>query len=96
MKLDPGQSDQLLLSDGKKVAAARVEAQARETIKTKAGTFSTIRYEAHIFNGVLYTRKARFQIWMSDDARRLPVQLRARMSFPIGSITLQLDKVERQ
>lgn len=95
MKLEPGQSDQLVLSDGKKVAYARVEAQARETIKTKAGNFNTIRYEAHIFNGVLYTRKARFQIWMSDDARRLPVQLRARMSFPIGSITLQLDNVER-
>ena len=96
IKLEPGQSDQLMLSDGKKTASARVEAQARETIKTNAGNFSTIRYEAHIFNGVLYSRKARFQVWMSDDARRLPVQFRARMSFPIGSITLQLDKVERE
>ena len=95
MKLEPGQSAQLMLSDGKKTASARVEAQAREQIKTNAGTFNTIRYEAYIFNGVLYSRKARFQVWMTDDARRLPVQFRARMSFPIGSITLQLDKEER-
>ncbi len=28
------------------------------------------------------------------DDRRLPVQIRVRMQFYIGSITLQLDKVE--
>ncbi|MBZ5606967.1 MAG: DUF3108 domain-containing protein [Acidobacteriia bacterium] len=92
MRLEPGQSDQLILSDGKKTASARVDAQARETVKTNAGTFNTVRYEAHIFNGVLYARKAQFLMWVTDDARRLPVQFRARMSFPIGSITLQLDK----
>jgi hypothetical protein len=31
---------------------------------------------------------------MTDDARHLPVQVRARMSFPIGSITLELAKEE--
>ncbi len=94
LRLEPGQSDQLIISDGKKTASARVDAQARETVKTNAGTFNTVRYEAHIFNGVLYARKAQFLMWVTDDARRLPVQFRARMSFPIGSITLQLDKEE--
>src|SRR5271154_3230922 len=45
LKLDPGQSVQLQLSDGKKTVSARVEAQQREQLKTKAGTFNTIRYE---------------------------------------------------
>lgn len=94
LKLEPGQSAQLALSDGKKSVSARVEAQQREQIKTKAGTFNTIRCEAYVFNGVLYARKAQLQIWLTDDARRMPVQIRARMSFPIGSITLELDKEE--
>ena len=94
MKFDPGQSVQLPLSDGKKSVTARVEAQQREQLKIKAGTFNTIRCEVFVFNGVLYARKAQLLIWLTDDARRLPVQIRARMSFPIGSITLELEKEE--
>jgi hypothetical protein len=94
LKLEPGQSTQLPISDGKKSVSARIEAQHREQLKVKAGTFSTIRHEAFVFNGILYTRKAQLLIWLSDDPRRLPVQIRVRMSFPIGSITLELEKEE--
>ncbi len=94
LKLEPGQSTQAILSDGKKVVSARVEAQEREEIRTKMGTFNTIRYEPFVFNGVLFARKADLQVWLTDDARALPVQIRARMSFPVGSITFQLEKDE--
>ena len=90
LKLAPGQSAQIALSDGKKSVSARVDAQQREQIKTRAGTFNTIRCEAFLFNGVLYARKAQLTIWLTDDVRQMPVQIRARMSFPIGSITLEL------
>lgn len=95
MHLDPGQSCNLNISDGKKAVAAKVEAQAREEVVTKAGKFKTISYEAYIFNGVLFKKNARLQIWLTDDGRRLPVQLRAKMPFPIGTITFQLDKDNR-
>ncbi|MDP8981857.1 MAG: DUF3108 domain-containing protein [Acidobacteriota bacterium] len=94
LHIEPGQSAQLPVSDGKKFVSARVEAQEREQIQTKAGTFKTIRYEAYVFNGVLFKRNARLLVWLTDDARRLPVQIRARMSFPVGNITLQLEKEE--
>jgi hypothetical protein len=93
--LDPGQSIQVPLSDGKKTISAKVEAQEREEVETKAGKFKTIRYEAYIFNGTLFKKNARLQFWMTDDAAHLPVQLRARMPFPIGTITFLLDKDER-
>ena len=93
-KLEPGQSMQAPMSDGKKTASVRVEAQAREEIKIKAGTFNTIRYEVFLFNGVLYPRKADLFVWLTDDAHRLPVQIRARMAFPVGTITLELQKDE--
>ena len=70
-KLEPGQSKQVPMSDGKKTAYVRVEAQGREQVKIKAGTFETIRYEVFVFNGVLYSRKAR-SVRMAD-GRRAPL-----------------------
>jgi len=92
LHLEPGQTAQIPVSDGKKSIMARVDAQDREQIKVDAGTYNTVRYEVFVFNGALYSRKAEMYVWLSDDARRLPVQLRARMSFPIGSITFALEK----
>jgi Protein of unknown function (DUF3108) len=92
MRLDPGQSTQLPVSDGKKLASARIEAQEREQVKTPLGTHKTIRYEVFLFNDVLYARKGRLFLWLTDDDRRLPVQIRVRLQFHIGTITLQLEK----
>ena len=94
LKLEPGQNAQVPMSDGKKSAYVRVEAQAREQVKIKTGTFDTIRYEVSMFNGVLYSRKADLFVWLTDDSHRLPVQIRARMNFPVGTITFELTKDE--
>jgi hypothetical protein len=94
LNLEPGQSALLPLTDGKKSAVAKVEAQQREEIKTAAGTFKTIRYEAYVFNNVLYRRPAHLYVWLTDDPRRLPVQIRVRMQVTIGTITLELEKHE--
>jgi hypothetical protein len=94
LRLAAGRSTAIPLTDGKKSALVRVEAQQAETVSTPAGMFKTVRYEASIFNGVIYRRPGRLHVWLTDDDRRLPVQIRVRMQFYIGSITLQLDKVE--
>jgi Protein of unknown function (DUF3108) len=94
LNLEPGQSTQVPVSDGKKTVMAKVEAQAREDVKTPSGTYKTIRYEVYLFNGVLYKRSAHLNVWLSDDRRRLPVQIRVRMTFTIGTINLTLDKHE--
>jgi hypothetical protein len=95
LNLQPGQATQVAVSDGKKSVMARVEAQQREDIKTPAGAFKTIRYEAFLFNDVLYRRYGHLYIWLTDDARKLPVQIRVRLQFTIGTITLQLEKEEK-
>ncbi|MEI9974418.1 MAG: DUF3108 domain-containing protein [Ignavibacteriota bacterium] len=92
LNLEPGQSALLPLTDGKKSVVAKVEAQQREEVKTSAGTFKTIRYEAYVFNNVLYRRPAHLYVWLTDDPRHLPVQIRVRMQLTIGTITLQLEK----
>jgi hypothetical protein len=95
MNLQPGQSTQVAVSDGKKSIAARVEAQQREDVKTPAGLYKTIRYEAFLFNNVLYRRYGHLYVWLTDDGRKLPVQIRVRLQFAIGTITLQLEKEEK-
>jgi hypothetical protein len=94
LNLEPGQSATEAVTDGKKSVAAKVEAQAREDVKTPAGVFHTIRYEAYLFNGVLYKRPAHLNFWLTDDARKLPVEIRVRMSITVGTITLLLEKYE--
>jgi hypothetical protein len=92
LNLEVGQATQIPVSDGKKAAMARVEAQRREAVKTPAGSFKTMRYEAFLFNNVIYRRPGRVYIWLTDDARRLPVQIQVRLQLHIGTITLQLEK----
>jgi hypothetical protein len=94
MQLPVGKSAEIPMSDGKKSVLARVEAQKQETVTTPAGRFRAVRYEAFLFNNVLYRRNGTLQFWLTDDDRRLPVQVRVRLQFPIGAITLQLEKSE--
>ncbi len=61
MSIEPGQSGQIPLSDGRRTASSKVEAQEREEVKTPAGNFKTIRYEANMMNGVVYTRKGQLE-----------------------------------
>ncbi|MGA3185796.1 MAG: DUF3108 domain-containing protein [Bryobacteraceae bacterium] len=94
LKLNPGQSAQMAVSDGHHTASVKVEAQDREEIKTATSDDKTIRYETFLLNGVVYSRKGRVFIWVTDDERRLPVQIQLRMSFPVGTVTLHLVKEE--
>jgi hypothetical protein len=94
-RVEVGQSVQLPVSDGRKSAAVKVEAQEREQVKTPAGTFNTIRYEVNVLNNVIYSRQGRVFVWLTDDDRRLPVQIRLRMNFPLGTVTLELEKETR-
>jgi hypothetical protein len=92
LRLEPGQSAQVPMSDGRKAAQVEVDAQEREEITTPAGKFKTIRHEANMMNGVVYPRKGRVFVWLTDDAERIPVQILLRLAFPIGTVTLQLQK----
>jgi len=90
-----GRSIEIPVSDGKKTVSAKVEAQQREQIKVPAGTFQTVRYEAFLFNGMLYRRPGHLYVWLTDDARKLPVRIQVRLQFTIGTITFQLEKEEK-
>jgi hypothetical protein len=94
LNLEPGQSADVPVSDGKKAVVAKVQAQQREDLKVPDGDYKTVRYEAFLFDNVLYHRSAHLYVWLSDDQRKLPVQIQVRMPITVGTITLELEKHE--
>ena len=95
LSLEPGKSTTIPVSDGKKSVMLKVESQRREEIRTPLGLRKCIEYEVFAFNDVLYKRPGHLHVWLTDDARRLPVQIQIRLQFTIGTITLRLDKDEK-
>ena len=92
LKLTPGSTAQVPITDGKKFVDVRVEIQEKETITTPLGTYKTVRVEPFLFNGLMYERNARCFVWITDDEKRTPVMFQVRMRFHIGNITFTLDK----
>ncbi|MDD5543944.1 MAG: DUF3108 domain-containing protein [Acidobacteriia bacterium] len=86
-RLELGKTIQFPIFDGGKTYTVAVEVQQRETVKTDAGTFQTIRVEPKVF-GNLFHRSGRMFVWYTDDAEHHLVQLKARIS--VGTITASL------
>lgn len=60
----------------------------RETIEVPAGTFETIVIQPSIKTNGLFSEKGHAEIWLTDDDRRMMVQMKSRLS--IGSLNLYL------
>jgi ribosomal protein L36 len=92
IRLEPGQSTERWLSDGKKAAKIKVDALETGKVRTPAGIFDATRFEVHMMDGKLIRRSGRVFVWLSNDPRRLPVQIEIRLPFYIGGVTLTLEK----
>ncbi len=95
VRIEPGKSANFSITNGKKVVNAKIEAQAKESISLNGKTYQTIRHEAFLFDNVLYKRRGRLFIWISDDPSRVPVQFRLQLGFPVGNVTIELEKQQR-
>ena len=80
------------INDGGKTYDVDVDVQAVETVKTPAGTFQAYRLEPKVFGG-LFKNKGRLFVWLTNDAERIPVQLKARIA--VGTITASLSRIEK-
>lgn len=90
LPLIPGTSYTFPLNDGGKTVDVTAKVEAKETIKVPAGTFQTIRVSPEGVGPV--KSKGKVWIWYTDDARRIPVQMRGKMFW--GTLTLKLEKIE--
>lgn len=81
------------LNDGGVTTQVEARVEAREEVRTPAGTFQTVRVQPRAASGVLKDR-GQVWIWYSDDVARIPVQMRARMFW--GTLTFYLARIDRR
>lgn len=76
----------------RKSAPMEVKILGRQRIKTPAGRFNCIVIEPVLKAGGIFKNKGRLVIWLTDDERRMPVQMRSKVM--IGSIAVTLQEAK--
>jgi hypothetical protein len=89
--LNPGQTVYFPLADSMRTVTVGMKVEAREEIKTPAGTFQAIKVEATADEGIVKNR-GHIWVWYTDDPRHIPVQIQARLFW--GTITFHLQSIE--
>jgi hypothetical protein len=59
-----------------------------EDVEVEAGRFKTLQLDLKIFDGKYIRRSGQLLVWLSDDARQLPVRARVKSSGATVNITL--------
>lgn len=90
--LENGRSVYINVHEGKKNWRLEVQILGRETFRTVLGMIPTVKVKAIVlFEGILWD-KGDFYVWLTDDARRIPVMMRGKIM--IGAVTATLTQVE--
>ena len=86
--LEPGKSFMIHVLDGKELRHIEVKVLKRERIKVPAGEFDTIQVKPLVKPEGVFEGKGGALIWLTDDARRIPVK--AQTKVRVGSVTAVL------
>ncbi|HKP13716.1 MAG TPA: DUF3108 domain-containing protein [Blastocatellia bacterium] len=77
------------ISDAGHVYEIEVVVEAREEVKVSAGKFKAIRLNAKVFDGRFIRRSGEMLMWVSDDARHMPVRVRVKTSGATINVELK-------
>jgi len=66
----------------------RIKVVRRETITVPAGTFKTVVLQPTFQTKGIFSQNGQAEVWLSDDERRIMVQMKSKLSF--GSLNLYL------
>jgi len=83
------------VTDGKKCVVGNAQVMGRERIKVAGRTYDTFLVEPDVedIGGIFKkSENAKLQIWVTADARRIPVRVRSKIK--IGSIVAELVSME--
>jgi hypothetical protein len=75
-----------------KTAVMEVRVLGREKVRTPAGNFNCVVIEPLLKAGGIFKNNGRLVIWLTDDARRMPVQMKSKVA--IGSVKVVLQEVK--
>lgn len=76
------------LCDNTRTYSVPVTIFAKETVKTDLDTFKTIRVQPDIFFGKLFSKGGSMDVWLTDDAYRIPVKFNMKTSY--GTVSGEL------
>lgn len=89
--LQPGQTFDIPLADNGQVYRCSVKVMERKKMKTVLGRVNVIRVEPAIFGDDRVVRsRGTLSIWVTEDARRLPVK--AQIKVPVGTFDINLKR----
>ncbi len=71
----------------------KVKVHRREKVTVPAGTFDCVVVEPMLQSGDFFKNEGSLHIWLTDDDRRMPVQMKSKI--PVGSIAVELESFER-
>ncbi len=92
LPLQQGATYAFPFNDGGKTVIVQAHVEGKEQIKTPAGTFQTIRVGPEGDYGALKNR-GKIQVWYTDDAQHLPVQIRSKLFW--GTLTVYLVRIDK-
>jgi hypothetical protein len=95
-KLEPGMVLENPVSDGKRCVMAYGRVIRREKVKTDLGVFDCLLIEPDMSDvGGVFKKSddATVQVWVTDDAARIPVKLRSKVV--VGHFSTELIGIER-
>ncbi|HVN78852.1 MAG TPA: DUF3108 domain-containing protein [Terriglobia bacterium] len=83
----------LTISDNGVVKDVQLRITKREAIEAEAGKYTALRIETFSVFGGLFRQGGTLVVWVSDDAKKMPVRFEARVSFGKveGSIKRQAE-----
>lgn len=87
--LSPGTSLQVPNHADGKNYPLEVRVLRRETVQVPAGTFACVVVEPLLKSAGLFKQEGNLTIWLTDDARRMPVLMKSKVA--VGSIAAELE-----
>jgi hypothetical protein len=90
LNLVVGQPVYVTVFDSKKVWSIEVRVLRKERISLPTGTFNTVVVKPLMKSEGIFYRKGEIFIWLTDDAKRIPVKMQTKVA--VGSITATLTQ----
>ncbi len=91
-KLKEGESIHIDMFFDDETTKFKLKFMGREDIKTKFGTIPTLVFRPYVQSGRVFKEQESLTVWVSDDANKLPIRIKATLA--VGSLKADLEKVK--
>lgn len=81
----PGLTYKALVGDNERLKEVEARVEKVETVHTPAGAFKAWKVNTVALVGGLFKEGGQFRMWLSDDAKKVPVQFEAKVSLGMVS-----------